>query len=72
MPDLTVNDLAAALGISARRIRKLAAARSVGKRIGAQILFTPRDIERLRPGPPGRPRVENPARKRKPVEEKGE
>lgn len=53
---LTVTQVAERYGISVRRVQALAAARSIGTRYGERLLlFTPAEVERLRPGPPGRP-----------------
>lgn len=49
--------MAAQLGVSGARVRALAAARRVGWKVGRGAwVFRPEDVERLRPGPPGRPR----------------
>lgn len=54
---MTTAEVAAELGISERRVRALAAARRVGWKVGRGAwVFRPEDVERLRPGPPGRPR----------------
>jgi hypothetical protein len=43
------------LKISSRRVRALAVRRKVGTKIPNGWLFTQADIEKLRPGKPGRP-----------------
>jgi len=54
---LTTRDVAAILGITPQRVRMLAQARGVGQQIERGIwLFRPEDVERLRPGPRGRPK----------------
>lgn len=57
----TAPEVAARLGLSTSRVRELAAARGVGRRVGARVLlFSAADVEALRerrPGwPKGRPR----------------
>lgn len=52
---LTTEQVAAALGISVRRVQSLARARAVGWRIGRDILFRPEDLGALRDRLPGRP-----------------
>lgn len=45
------------LGVSARRVLSLAADRGVGQRFGRSVMFSEADIDRMRPGPVGRPRL---------------
>lgn len=45
------------LGVSSRRVLALAADRGVGQRFGRSVMFTDADIDRMRPGPVGRPRL---------------
>lgn len=56
----TVDDLAAEFGLSPRRIRALAVTRheryGIGMKIGTTWLWSASEIERMRPGAPGRPR----------------
>lgn len=55
-PVIGVPDMARMLGISERRVQALAKDRGVGRRFGNYLMFLQDDIERLRPGSPGRPR----------------
>jgi predicted RNase H-like HicB family nuclease len=55
-PVIGVPDMAQLLGVSERRVQALAKERGVGQRFGNYLLFRQDDIERLRPGLPGRPR----------------
>ena len=57
----TVEDAATTLGVSPRRVRTLAAVAhdrwSIGRQIARGVwLFTPDEVEQLRPGKPGRPK----------------
>jgi hypothetical protein len=55
---LTSDDVAAILHVTARRVRALAATRQVGWQAGRGVwVFRPQDVDRLRPGPHGRPRT---------------
>jgi predicted RNase H-like HicB family nuclease len=56
-PLITTVDAAKQLDVSPRRVRALAKTRGVGQRYGRSLLFTQDDIERMRPGLPGRPRT---------------
>jgi len=54
---LNTEDMAARLDVSARRVRALAKARNIGWQVSRGTwVFTPDDVERLRPGPAGRRR----------------
>ncbi len=53
---LTSREVAAMLGVTPRRVLALAADRDIGERFGRSVMFRPEDVERLRPGPVGRPR----------------
>lgn len=44
---LTAAEAAEALGVSARRVRKIAADREIGQRLGSVWVFTATDIERM-------------------------
>lgn len=55
-PTLTSTQVAQQLGVSVRRVNALSKARQVGRRVGNYVLYSPDDVERLRPGRPGRPR----------------
>lgn len=48
-PLLTTDEVAGRLSVSPRRVRALAARREVGQRVGGAWLFSPDDVERLRP-----------------------
>lgn len=48
--------VAATLGISARRVRALAASRHLGWQTGRDWVFSPEDVEAMRVRIPGRPR----------------
>lgn len=53
---LTTQDMAERLGVSVQRVRALAKARGVGWQVSRGTwVFLPEDVERLRPGPVGRP-----------------
>lgn len=54
---LKVSDVAERLGVSERRVHQLADARGVGIVVGGVRLFNPGDVERLKPGPVGRPKT---------------
>lgn len=55
VPDLlTTVDVARILGVSLMRVRRLALSRGLTRR-GRDWVFTAADVERLRPGPTGRP-----------------
>ncbi len=62
---VTTSQAAAMLGISPRRVRYLAAARSLGMRVGRDLLLSPADIAAMCDRPPGRP----PGRRRDRLEE---
>lgn len=54
---LTTDQVAAALGVTDRRVRQLAEKRDLGWAIGRDRLFRPEDVEAMRvKGSPGRPR----------------
>ena len=53
---MTTQDMADALGVNQQRVRALARAREVGWQIGRDRLFVRADVERMRPGKPGRPK----------------
>lgn len=53
---LTSGEVAEMLGVTSRRVLALAADRDIGQRFGRSVMFHPGDVERLRPGPVGRPR----------------
>ena len=55
MPSLTADDIARQLGITSRRVRALAQSRGIGERFNRTVMFYEDDVERLRPGKPGRP-----------------
>ncbi len=58
---LTTDDMAERLHLSVRRVQKIAKDRQVGWEVARGIrVFVPDDIERLRPGPVGRPRAARP------------
>ena len=50
----TCKQVADLFGVTTGRIRHLAQERQVGHRIGDILIFTPADVEALRPGRPGR------------------
>lgn len=53
---MDTNDMAEILGVSQRRVQALANHRGVGFQISRGVhVFLPSDIDRLRPGPVGRP-----------------
>lgn len=52
----SVRDAAARLGVSTRRVQKLASIRGVGRRVGNSVVFTADDLAALKPGPTGRPK----------------
>ena len=53
---MDTNDMKEILGVSQRRVQALAKHRGVGFQISRDVyVFLPSDIERLRPGPVGRP-----------------
>jgi len=53
---LSTDDMASQLGVSVRRVRALARARGAGWQVSRGTwVFVPEDVERMRPGPPGRP-----------------
>lgn len=52
----TTKEVAEKLGVTSRRVLALAADRNVGRRFGKAVMFSGEDVERLRPGPVGRPR----------------
>ena len=54
---MTTDAMAAALGLSAPRVRALAKSRGVGWQIGRDWLFRQEDIEGLRVRRPGRPKA---------------
>lgn len=54
----TCQQAAELFGVTVGRVRQLAQLRQVGHRIGREIVFTPADIEALRPGRPGRKPLE--------------
>lgn len=65
MPDklLTTADVAARLGVNTSRVRQLRIALArrgvvVGRRLGNTWVYVEADVERLRPGQPGRPKRE--------------
>lgn len=52
---LTTAQVAARYGVTIRRVQALAKSRGIGTRYGERvILFTPEDVERLQPMPPGK------------------
>lgn len=53
---LTSGEVAKKLGVTPRRVLAIAAGRGIGQRFGRSVMFHPDDVERLRPGPVGRPR----------------
>ena len=55
-PLKTTADVAREFDVTPRRVLALARDRGVGHRFGRSVMFTRSDIERLRPGPAGRPR----------------
>ena len=65
---LSSGQVAAWLGVTARRVRALARRRGVGSKFNSTWVFRVEDIDKLRPGKPGRPRTaavargENPER----------
>ena len=56
-PLLTTSDAALTLGITERRVRALASARRIGRRIGRQWVFAAADVEAMRIRTPGNPHV---------------
>lgn len=56
---MTSSQVAEYLGISVRRVNALSKARNIGRRLGNFAVFTANDVERLRPGNPGRPRTQH-------------
>jgi hypothetical protein len=57
----TARDVARILGIGSRRVRAIAKERGVGQQTDTGYWwFRHEDIERLRPGPNGRPRLKGP------------
>jgi hypothetical protein len=65
-PDLlTTTDVARLLGVTTGRVRfrrQLLAAKGVdvGRRMSSGWVYTPEDVERLRPGAVGRPKAKDP------------
>lgn len=53
---MTTQDMADTLGVHQSRVRAIAQRRGIGWLIGRDRLFRPEDIERMRPGKPGRPK----------------
>lgn len=53
---LTTDQVGDILGVTPRRVRAIAAKRNVGRQLGGAWFFLPSDVERLRPGKPGRPK----------------
>jgi hypothetical protein len=54
---MTVADVAKKYGITRGRVHQLMASRGVaGQRVGNLIVLTPREVDRLKPGPVGRPK----------------
>lgn len=51
----TAQEVARLLGLSARRVRALAASRGVGRRIGPLWVFAGADVDAMRVRVPGRP-----------------
>ena len=60
MDILSVEDISKLLGISPRRVRAIAQHRGVGNKVpgsrGGIWVFEQSDVEKLRPGPNGRPK----------------
>ena len=53
---MDTNDMVEILGVSQRRVQALAKHRGVGFQISRGVhVFLPSDVDRLRPGPVGRP-----------------
>jgi predicted RNase H-like HicB family nuclease len=55
-PLITTADVAKEFEVTPRRVLALAKDRGVGRRYGRSVMFTKRDVDRLRPGASGRPR----------------
>ena len=55
-PLMTTAEVAKEFDVTPRRILALAEDRDVGRRYGRSVMFTKRDVDRLRPGPSGRPK----------------
>lgn len=55
-PLVTTAQVAKEFAVTPRRILALARDRGVGRRYGRSVMFTKRDVDRLRPGRSGRPR----------------
>lgn len=53
---LTAEDVAAVLGVTSRMVRQRAMTRGVGQKVAGAWLFTPADVERLRPDERFRPK----------------
>ena len=56
-PLKSTKEVAEELSVTPRRILALAADRGIGKRFGRSVMFRADDVEKLRPGPTGRPRT---------------
>jgi hypothetical protein len=54
---LTAGQVATRLGISARRVRRLAETRALGQRFGRAWLFTEADVAAMGGRKPGRPKT---------------
>lgn len=55
-PLITTVEVAKEFAVTPRRVLALAKDRGVGQRYGRSVMFTKRDVDRLRPGASGRPR----------------
>lgn len=55
LPTMTTEEVARELGVSVARVHQLARARHVGQRRGHGLMFSQRDIDRMRVRRPGRP-----------------
>lgn len=55
---LSTSDMAKALGVSESRVGEIARLREIGQLVGRTRVFTPEDVDKMKPGDPGRPRNE--------------
>lgn len=55
-PTYSTSEVAARLGVSARRVQAIARDRHIGRRVGRTLFFSPTDVECMKVRKPGRPR----------------
>lgn len=54
---ITTAGMAERLGVSQRRVLQIAERRGLGNRYGRSVLFRPDEVDLMKPGPVGRPKV---------------